>query len=234
MAKTLIKDLSDTELHYNIYKAWQSCTLQDKIDGRLWYQEANQFCEGIADGTGYSIGHIIAVLAVLSPRNKWERNKVDCFNLCYEASNQLFDTDSRDIKAIDDDLIQTYRDELTRIKVATFHTNKMVAINILTDKESSFYYNYERILGQKTRNFAYCIHHAYLPCEHVCIDTHATRIAVGELNGQSEKLTASNYDRIAKAYVTTAKIISGETGDSIAPQDLQAITWVNFKRVNNI
>jgi hypothetical protein len=234
MAKTLIKDLSDTELTLNIYKAWQSCTLQDKTEGGLWYQEANQFCEDIADGTGYSIDHVIAVLAVLSPRNKWERNKVDCFNLCYEAANLLFDTKSRGIDAIDDALMETYRDELTRVKVATFNSNKAIAISILTDKESSLYYAYERILGQKTRNFAYCIHHAYRPCGHVCIDTHATRIAVGELNGESEKLTARNYDRIAKAYVDAAKIISGDTGDTIAPQDLQAITWLNLKRVNNI
>jgi len=46
-----------------------------------WYEEAMQFADYIS--ITFNISKVVAagVISALSPNNKWERNKIDAFNL---------------------------------------------------------------------------------------------------------------------------------------------------------
>ena len=54
---------------------------QNYIEGMAWYNDANQFC--IDQGIKYQVSTelVASVVAALSPRNKWARNKIDAENV---------------------------------------------------------------------------------------------------------------------------------------------------------
>jgi hypothetical protein len=54
---------------------------QNYIDGMAWYNDANQFC--IDQGIKYQVSTelVASVVAALSPRNNWAKNKIDAENV---------------------------------------------------------------------------------------------------------------------------------------------------------
>lgn len=82
--------------------------------------------------------------------------------------------------------------------------------------------------GEKIKNFYLNIHRFYDE-NHCTIDRHAIRIYRG-LKTNKEKvqdlsLSKREYDKIKKSYIRTAKKLN------LLPLQLQAITWVTFKRI---
>lgn len=63
-------------------KAWaERATEQEREEGLRWYEEAMQFAEYLS--ITFNISKVVAagVISALSPNNRWERNKIDAFNL---------------------------------------------------------------------------------------------------------------------------------------------------------
>lgn len=48
---------------------------QEIQEGFVWYSEARQWCEQVSKETGIELKKVIAVLAALSPRKRWDLNK---------------------------------------------------------------------------------------------------------------------------------------------------------------
>ena len=46
-----------------------------------WYEDAHSFARDLAERYGTSVNTAAAVIAALSPRNAWERNKVDAVTI---------------------------------------------------------------------------------------------------------------------------------------------------------
>jgi len=78
----------------------------------------------------------------------------------------------------------------------------------------------------KTRAFADCIIDPWTS-QAVVIDRHAIKIACGVLGSQEISITDKRYRDISKAYITAAKTLG------LAPHQVQAVTWVTFKRIVN-
>ena len=74
--------------------------------------------------------------------------------------------------------------------------------------------------GLKTR--AFCLNILGFD-QHVCIDRHAMTIA-----GFSGNLTPKRYAEISEAYITAAYQLE------ISPANLQAITWVAYRRISGV
>ena len=194
----------------NIVKIYKQATESEITEGMNWYSNANQYCQEISDKTNneISVEHVAGVTSALSIRNEWSRNKLDTFNLVVAYHN---------LKKVDD------------VSVCTFTQNKHKAIKIL---ESSAL-NIDSILsGLKTQNFK----------RNICGDTSAITvdgraffIACGLVNPLSKtpSLSPKNYKLLQKVYRDATKYINKELGLNYVPMQLQAITWLVYKRLNN-
>ena len=86
------------------------------------------------------------------------------------------------------------------------------------------YYIPERAL--KTFNFA---NNISTPSDdrYITIDRHATKIALNDLSAGGVQLSKNNYLDVSAAYKAVAKKLE------ILPCQLQAITWLTYKRIVN-
>lgn len=79
-------------IYTNLYQVLNMATNEHYEQGVKWYDDARAFCHVVAIETNTSFMVTCAVLAALSPRNKWERNKKDCFELCKGNTSHKFGT----------------------------------------------------------------------------------------------------------------------------------------------
>jgi hypothetical protein len=111
-------------------------------------------------------------------------------------------------------------------KVSTFHRNKAKAAEIKSLLNPSFDQVLDIIKGDKVCSFYANILNPNLP-DIVTVDSHAIGVWLGSrATGQSAKGDA--YQTIQQAYIDTAN------GLGLIPCQLQAITWLTYRRINNI
>lgn len=182
-------------LRQNIISMYNQCSLSECKEGMGWYENANLFCKYLSNT--YSINFEIAcsVVAHLSPRNRWERNKEDAENL---------------IKSVDKH----------SVSVATFGRNKEAAIEVLEKRRPRM------PKGNKTGSFYLNI---VMPScsKEVTVDSHAYCIAKG-VREVGPNITSTDYIAISKAYRGVASSLG------IRPHQVQACTWLAFKRIHKI
>jgi len=130
---------------------------------------------------------------------------------------------------------------LDEVKVCTYNANKQKAIKILgiLDKGSMDLENdiREILNGNKVKAFFNCIHNYETNKTTVCIDGHAKAIYIGEkfaLSSNSSNVTNKQYRVISQAYIDATKEINESEGTSYLPYQIQAITWVAWRRIHNI
>lgn len=139
-------------------------------EGREWYKVARDYCKNISNSTKTKLNIVVGVLALLSPRNKWERNKLDTYNL-----------------------IKGYKENtLDNCKVCTYSKNKKKAIELIETN------NIDLIRGNKVRAFYLNIlfpNRASL----VTIDTWISRgLEVDKLTPHIYKQIESDYYKVYK------------------------------------
>lgn len=67
-------------LKHNLSIILNQATASELNHAANWYREARLFCYNISDLYGVSFKKTCAIMAAMSPRNKWERNKTDTEN----------------------------------------------------------------------------------------------------------------------------------------------------------
>lgn len=189
---------------------FQANTLDRQI-GMDWYSNAHGIVKRIAADYGFSPEQIAGAMAALSPNNKWERNCVDTENLA---------------KAIRADL------DPFETKVCTFKTNKAKAISILLGELDSDAIC-KVLNGQKVIAFYLNILHNG-DTESPCIDGHAFNIWNGTVSGLKDvpSISPKAFKNIQNDYRSAAVIASGVTGETISAGQIQAITWVAYRRIH--
>ena len=194
----------------NIIRIYKMATPEEKRDGIVWYVNAFADCKRIALDTKVPVHVVVGVVAALSPNNKWDRNIVNA-----------------------KDLIEGYLngEHVESIKVSTYHAMKHKAWSILDampdedgvslilngQKITSFYRN---IMGHDT----------------CTVDGHARNIYHGERQGLTDDKTnvgKREYFEISQAYVKAGKRVR-VNGRSLKAFEIQAITWVVWRRIHNI
>ena len=200
----------------NILGVFALATAGELQEGLEWYGRANRVAAEIASAHGISLETAAGVIAALSPNNRWERNIVDAENI-----------------------IRVYSiggaEEALNVKVCTYGKMKDKAIQILEAPSMS---HHEDILnGRKITAFYQCIIGCKDSC---CIDGHAYSIWFGD------RLTMKNvpnigkrlYAEICSDYVEAAEILR-EAGSlnrfaNLTAYEVQAITWVTWRRLHGI
>jgi pterin-4a-carbinolamine dehydratase len=182
------------ELVNNIKAYYYLSTKLERVNGKDWYPNAKRICETLSGLYNVPFWRVAGIMSALSPRNKWERNIIDC----------------EGVLAFDD------------FKTATFTANKVKAYSIKGGDHPLVV-----LSGNKVRSFYHCI--VEHETEDVCIDSHAYGVAVGHGERIKPKsISDKDYWELQCAYVQAAKELDLE------PTELQAITWLTYKRVHRI
>ena len=195
----------------NITGILSLATEADIFEGKEWYARAHRFGVQLIAAYDITMGQAVGVIAALSPNNKWERN-------CADA----------------DRLINAYLSDhnLSMTKVCTYNTNKQKAIKILSlDTESLDNEAIVSILnGRKITAFYRSI---MGDPNAVCVDGHAYSVFIGQRipTTKTPNIGKGLYETIQRAYCLVADRSFDICGHKLTPTQVQAVTWVTYKRL---
>ena len=181
---------------HNIVTVLRDSDETQHAEGLLWYPNAQKAAHDIAVKYDIAVYLVVAVIAALSPNNKWSRNVTNA-----------------------DALIGAFirGDGIDSVKVSTYHKMKQKAWDILAARPD--YDGAKAMLkGQKITSFFMDIMGEF----NVTIDGHARNIAYGERVGLTDDRTnigKKEYRALQAAYEEAARRVG------LMPYQLQAITW---------
>jgi hypothetical protein len=191
----------------NIKAIYQLATLTEQQDGIAWYPAARAIARTLADRYGIHPAEAIGVIAALSPRNRWERNVQDA-----------------------DALIAAYiaggPEQAQLTKACTFNTNKAKAIRILTAGVLTDADVLAILSGPKVSEFYNCIQ----GIDDVCIDGHAFCIWAANRTGLKD--VPAIGVKLRRQIKADYRAAADELG--LKPSELQAITWVTWRRIHGV
>lgn len=172
--------------------------------GSQWYKQAQTIAQTIANSYGLSLQTVAGVIAALSPSNRWERNVVDADLLCK---------------------LYTSGGDCETLKVSTYNANKTKALQILAG-----FAPLGILGGLKVRAFYDCIMGNH---DVVCVDGHAYSLWLGDRvpTTRTPKISPKLYATIAADFTIAASQINSIVGANYKPAQIQAITWVAWRRM---
>ena len=180
----------------NIVACYKTADDDQRAGGMVWYSKAQCAAYDIAAKYDIAVYLVVAVIAALSPNNKWARNLVNA-----------------------DALIGAFLrgDGIDSVKVSTYHKMKQKAWDILAARPD--YDTAKTMLkGQKITSFFCDIMGEF----NVTIDGHARNIAYAEkvsLTDDRSNIGKLEYRALQAAYEEAARQLG------LMPYQLQAITW---------
>ena len=212
---TIIGTMSYSQLSRearNVVSMFSQATTLEVIEGLNWYPNAHQIAYKLGQRFNTSTDKAAGVLCALSPLNKWPTNVLNAETL---------------IKAW---AYGTAEDAIA-VKCSTPPLNKEKAVRILQDTGESI----ESILhGPKVNEFFNSITRPEV--NDVCIDGHAycifmgVRLPVKEVPAIGKRLRQT----IKQGYRDATSFINEELNEEYLNSDIQAITWVTYKRIHNV
>jgi len=198
----------------NIVKMYDKATKAEYWHGVDWYTDAYNMARDMESNTDYQISteSIVGVIAALSPNNLWDKNKKDAKTVIDHTLKGNYDLDD--------------------IKVSTYNTQKDKAKKIINGSNIETTLKPNKNSGMKTLNFFKCI---MGDTNAVCVDGHAFHIASNRVNALDKvpSLNEKNYNIIANEYKLATEFINKKYNLNLIPSQVQAITWVTYKRINN-
>ena len=203
------RHLYDIMTAQNIISVFNLATETDKSEGFGWYGRALNFACDLHKAYEVPVPSIVGVIAALSPRNRWERNKQDAESMIkvFSAGGDFAD--------------------LMELKVCTFPSGKTKAAKILTENVSDSDAILSILKGPKLQEFFCCI---VSMNDEVCIDGHAysiwlgDRVALADVPSIGVKLRRT----IKEDYRQAARTLG------VKPHVVQAVTWVCWRRLHGV
>ncbi len=191
----------------NIKAIHELASAAEIADGMAWYGVANCIAKTIADQYGIHPAEAAGVLAALSPRNKWSRNVVDAEALvaAYVAGGAT---------------------QAGLTKCCTFGANKAKAVRILEAGVLTDADVLAILSGPKLSEFYSCIR----GIDDCCIDGHAWCI------WQGSRVTLADVPRISAKLRKEIKADYAQAAADLGlkASELQAITWVTWRRIHGV
>ena len=203
----------------NIIGVYYLSKESDRQEGISWYADAHKYCKAIARKYKTPFKDVVGVCSAISPNNKWGKNKTDTENFVLAYKSGI---------------------PLNEVKVSSYPLNKEKAKSMLEGEKVSKQDIRDILFGKsgyKTRAFFDCIHDCKTNKDTVVVDGHAFNIYMGErnaLNGSKVNVTPKKYLNISQAYIKACDEINKREGTSYLPYQIQAITWVAWRRIHGI
>jgi hypothetical protein len=187
-------------------------TQADLAAGIDWYQRAEHLGHRLASEYGCTFEQAVGVIAALSPNNKWTRNCIDA-----EAMIQAWAV------GIDP----------ATVKVCTYGANRAKAASIMDLVDPTQDAIAAILNGRKVTAFFLSITGRQ---DAVCVDGHALAIWVGQRipTTQTPSISPTLYATISRAYCLVAKRSKALCGEELTPCQVQATTWVTYRRLIGI
>jgi len=203
----------------NIIAMRRKAKPEDVAHGIAWYAEAYEQCRAIADRHDLPIYIVAGVVAALSPNNRWSTNVTNA-----------------------DDLITAWHNDDTpdNVSVCTYNAMKLKAWSILEQMPDRYEENDTLIVdevktilnGKKIVNF-----YENIMGDDTCtIDGHARNIAYNEkvnLTDNKTSIGVKEYANLQDAYRIAASRCR-VNGRRLKAYELQAITWVTWRKLHGI
>jgi len=189
----------------NIKTIYELATPEERKHGFTWYKIANIECLKIADKFEMPLYIVVGVVAALSPNNKWDRNITNGHDLIEAFING---------------------DHMESVKVSTYHKMKEKAWCILESMP-----DYEETKRQLNGQKIVCFFENIMGEDTCTIDGHARNIYYGErigLTNDKTNIGKKEYQFLQSEY----KKLANQYG--IKAYEMQAITWVAWRRLHNI
>ena len=172
MKRTVTK-VSDIEIKNNL-RAWIGEAMEHPElwnSGIDWYKEAQEFCEIVSEVNFMNSYDVAVITAILSPNNKWERNKIDAITV-----------------------LKAHKIGLTpdKVKVCTYNANKIKAFDYLNGLVD--------LVRKSPKTHSFAMNVGLLSPEHITIDKwHLRACVTTPLDGvvdAVESCTIAQYRRI--------------------------------------
>lgn len=193
----------------NIRRVFALRTGEDERQGIGWYREARREIQAAADEAGVPVEVAVHITAALSPGVRWSQNLVALKKILAAKNSPQWR------RALEGAVVAGYAknaDKAKRILVAWVEGREWRDI----------------LSGPKVKAFAASI--LGRDDADVVVDVHAYSVAANRRYkvGGVPKVTAKRRQIISDAYRAVAK----EAG--ISPADMQAVTWVTWRRLHKI
>lgn len=187
----------------------QLASQADLAAGIEWYARAERLGHRLANEYGCTFEQAVGVIAALSPNNRWARNCQDA-----EAMIQSWAVGA----------------DPETVKVCTYGANRAKAAAILALTEPSQTAIAAILNGRKVTTFFLSITGHQ---DAVCVDGHAYAIWLGQRvpTTKTPSLGVKLYAEIARAYCLVAKRSAALCGEQLTPAQVQAVTWVTYRRM---
>ena len=203
----------------NIIAMRRKAKPEDVAHGVAWYAEAYEQCRIIADRFNLPIHIVTGVVAALSPNNRWEINIRNANDLIC-----AFTTGS----TMDD------------VSVCTYSAMKQKAWSILGQMPDRYEENDTLIVDEvKTilnGKKIICFYENIMGDDTCTIDGHARNIAYNErvnLTDNKTSIGIKEYANLQDAYRIAASRCR-VNGRRLKAYELQAITWVTWRKLHGI
>lgn len=189
----------------NIIEVYNECTMTEHVDGIAWYSVAKGQARDIADKHELPLCIVVGVIAALSPTNKWERNIQDAAAMCEAFVSGGYCED---------------------VTVCTYKKMRDKAWSILVDMPNDAQTVANILKGPKITDFFWCI----LGHDVCVIDGHAWCIANADRRTMQEvpNIGKKHRQELQDAY----RVAAHKAG--LTAYEMQAITWVAWKRIHNV
>jgi len=188
----------------NILDVYWAASSNVVAEGYSWYRHANNLAITMSKISGLKTFQCAGIIAALSPLSSWEQNKKNA--IAYAEGRRT-----------------------------GLHTKAMMKKCEMIEKSTTFEEVWDVLNGDKIKSFALNILDYGRFCSTVTIDRHAIGVAYGKVISDKDRpqLTARQYEFISDAYIQATKQLRAETSNKfLLPQELQAITWVQWRIYN--
>ena len=188
----------------------------DRVKGKGWYSNAYSIACTLGKKYNCTSNTASAIISALSPSNKWNRN--------VEDAEMMLRANAYDL-------------DLTECKPSTYGKQKEKAIAIITQNLKDDDSLKAILSGQKTKSF-YANISTNGKTTDCTIDGHAYNIWNGTVTNLNDvpNMTPKTYKMIQedyrKAAVEISSITESETGEILTASEIQAITWVAYRRIH--
>lgn len=189
----------------NILAVYKQAEDHEIKHGKTWYSDALKECQDMADCHKLPLHIVAGVVAALSPTNRWERNLVDAHYMCKTFVDGGYVEDCAPCT------YKTMRDKAWSILQSMPHTVEDVAFILRGPKITDFYLC---IMGHDV-----CVIDGHAWC--IALADRRTMQEVPNIGKGLRKQLQEAYSKAGKKYGLTA-------------YQMQATTWVTWKRIHNV
>ena len=203
----------------NIIACRRRAKPQDVAAGIAWYAEAYEECRTIADEYVLPVYIVVAVVAALSPNNRWTTNITNARDLIDAFFN------GRDMDSV---------------SVCTYGAMKRKAWSILEDRPIRLR-EHDTVIIDEPKEWLngrkiVCFYENIMGEDTCTIDGHARNIAYNErvnLTDNKTSIGVKEYANLQEAYRQAAKRCT-VNGRRFKAYELQAVTWVTWRKQHGI